>query len=69
MITYDCKKTIARMSQKLNFFDSADQACKQIKGLTEKMAVIRSVHKKVDCSTDAKCYVQSFHSLYKVFVC
>ena len=30
------------------------------------MAVIRSVHKKVDCSTDAKCYVESFHSLYKV---
>ena len=48
MITYDCKKIIARMSQKLgNFFF---------------IALTKDLRKKVDRSTDAKCYVQSFHS-------
>ena len=28
----------------------------------KKMVIIRSVDKKVDCSIDVKCYVQSFNS-------
>ena len=50
MITYDCKKTTAQMSQKF----SADQTCWKLT-----MIAIRSE----DCNItliDAKCYLQSF---------
>ena len=43
------------MSQKFSFKSASFD-------LQKKVAVLRSVVKNVDCSIDAKCYVQSFNS-------